>query len=166
MDEINVLLTEVSLELLGNQFYDIHGQAHASLRELYLPNVELKIDYEPDQSDLMRELMKEVVAEVSSSSKVSPKVVAKEARINKKPSQIHGRRNSYAPRDPKPKHSENTRTYFNKRRVSSETPLSMKEKSTFGSGKPATGAAAPPTDLVETDIKNNVAKGKYHLTQR
>lgn len=35
MDEINFLLTEVSLELLGNKFYDIHGQNQNGLAALY-----------------------------------------------------------------------------------------------------------------------------------
>lgn len=33
--EINFLLTEVSLELLGNSFYDIHGQKQNGLASLY-----------------------------------------------------------------------------------------------------------------------------------
>lgn len=35
MDEINFLLTEVSLELLGNRFYDIHGENKNGLAALY-----------------------------------------------------------------------------------------------------------------------------------
>lgn len=35
MDEINFLLTEVSLELLGNRFYDIHGESKNGLAALY-----------------------------------------------------------------------------------------------------------------------------------
>lgn len=57
MDDINVLLTEVSLELLGNQFYDIFGQQRETLRELYRGGIEKRPGYSmAPECDLMKQL--------------------------------------------------------------------------------------------------------------
>lgn len=113
MDDINVLLTEVSLELLGNTFYDIHGQAHSTLRELYLPNVEVKPNYDPYKSELMREIIR------SNSDAVLPvNTIAKKSTRNRQQRKSN-------PADPAPRKQQS------------------------------------PIDLVETEIKNNVAKGRF-----
>lgn len=130
MDDINVLLTEVSLELLGNQFYDIHGQVHESLRELYLPNVQVKPNYVQNESDLMRELMR--------------------GNSDKSPSSenaIQGRRSSIAAKEPAKNASKNS--------AQSNKP-----------GENTSNIQKIPIDLVETEIKNNVAKGWYFFNQK
>lgn len=54
MDDINVQLTEVSLELLGNKFYDIHGRQCLSLGRLITKNIGKNPNYDENQSDLMQ----------------------------------------------------------------------------------------------------------------
>lgn len=152
MDDINVLLTEVSLELLGNKFYDIHGQAHETLRELYLPNVKVRPNYEADQCDLMLNVMK-----------VSK---AQEAPIssNNVPLSIKRRRNTMAVREPNRAANLPVQPQV-KKRVSID----------MLSYKPADNAAVPEStprtqpkssvNFVESEIKNNVAQGEreHHI---
>lgn len=54
MDDINVQLTEVSLELLGNRFFDIHGQRCLSLGRLCSKNIGKNPNYDENQSDLLQ----------------------------------------------------------------------------------------------------------------
>lgn len=53
LEEINILLSDVSLELLGNQFYDIFGQKRTTLEELCQPGIKKRANYNADASDLM-----------------------------------------------------------------------------------------------------------------
>lgn len=53
LEEINILLSDVSLELLGNQFYDIFGQKRTTLEELCQPGIKKRSNYNADASDLM-----------------------------------------------------------------------------------------------------------------
>lgn len=46
-------MTEVSLALLGNQFFDIHGQRHHTLEEVCRPDIKKRDSYNADNSDLM-----------------------------------------------------------------------------------------------------------------
>lgn len=136
MDEINVLLTEVSLELLGNRFYDIHGQAHDSLRELYLPNIKVKNNYDPDKSELMLELMR---TETQTTSP-SPTNVRQESGGNshRRPTNLISLKEA--------KHPAKHRPTVNDKDVPEVTSERL---------------LPSPIDLVETEIKNNVAKGKW-----
>lgn len=54
MDDINVQLTEVSLELLGNRFFDIHGQRCLSLGRLCTKNIAKHPNYDENQTDLLQ----------------------------------------------------------------------------------------------------------------
>lgn len=54
-----MLLTEVSLELLGNQLYDIFGQKRDTLRELYLPGIVRRPGYgSSDNQELLVQLQR------------------------------------------------------------------------------------------------------------
>lgn len=54
MDDINVQLTEISLELLGNRFFDIHGQQCLSLGRLCTKNMNKNPKYDENQTDLLQ----------------------------------------------------------------------------------------------------------------
>lgn len=53
MDDINVQLTEIALELLGNRFFDIHGQRRRSLGHMNANNMDKNPNYDENHTELM-----------------------------------------------------------------------------------------------------------------
>lgn len=91
MNEINVLLTEVSLELLGNQFYDIYGQRRDTLRELYTPGIARRADYPgPESCDLIERINeKPIVIDDDEECSETKRTSILDSRIETKPSRPH-----------------------------------------------------------------------------
>lgn len=56
MDDINVLLTEVALGLLGNQFYDIYGKNQQSFVPLLSKNLTQQQNWSFENCDLVKSL--------------------------------------------------------------------------------------------------------------